>query len=213
MNESLCWVFTWRDEELFLSSRSGDDVFEAWSGKYFLTCLINGSRVRSIDLVFTSCNSLDGFLHSSRKPAIAFGPVKHLNYTIKFTNFSTWKSRKILSFFLRDRLEKRIFLFCSLANVLTARKTPAKWTWRARRLIILKFYDSGKLLTCTDVADIITFHLALNTLKSFVSEFSDSDCGSACMCLSINVWGRETTRDFGIITSTLSVLTMAIETI
>lgn len=38
---------------------------------HLLTCLINGSSVRSIDLVFTSCNScLDGFLHSSRKPAI-----------------------------------------------------------------------------------------------------------------------------------------------
>lgn len=80
----------------FFRSRYGDDIVGE-HGK-LLTCLINGSRVRSIDFVFTSCSSLDGFLQSSKWPAIAFRSIKHLNYTINSPTFSLESRGKFFLF-------------------------------------------------------------------------------------------------------------------
>lgn len=104
-----------------------------------LTCLINGSKVRSIDFVFTSCNSLDGFLHSSRKPAIAFCPTEPpqaAQWKSQFFSTSNFSDENsfLYIFFFASAIKS---LFRSLAKVLTARKTPAKWG--EENSILLKF--------------------------------------------------------------------------
>lgn len=159
-----------------------DDVVVGKGFLSSLTCLINGSRVRSIDLVFTSCNSFDGFL--SRKPAIA----KHWDFFVTFFNFSTSKLAKNLSYFFTAINSRKYFPIAK--SVLTARKTQAKWTRDERNSFLGKSFE---LQLCFP-----------QTIKRMRKEHFP------CVWRSMFEEKTTTTRDFGIIANILSESAIAI---
>lgn len=99
------------------------------------TCLISGSRVRSIDFVFTSCSSREGLRHSSRKPAIDFISPNPLYSYHKLPRERDFHS-KSSNFHSRSTREKN---FCDHVHSQSANRAKNTSEVIARREKIEKF--------------------------------------------------------------------------
>lgn len=135
------------------------------------TWKIRGSRVRSIDFVFTSCSSRDGFRSSSRKPAIDFISPNPLYSYHKLPRKCEFHS-KISNFHPRSTREKNFLIAFTRKSANRAKNTSEVIARREKSWKCSSFLCWGKAVFHTCLCWRSPHLIAqLNTIKCCLEYF------------------------------------------